>query len=516
MTSTTETLAHIDDMLDAERSKVDDVFDEKFKIYHEHSVNDTVDELVKKPPIKAEIEHKSEDTAPVSTESHEQPDIESTESHEQLIEHASETVSKSHERTTNSIDSAWKRKAELMKKKAAMKPKTEITMGSKSNPEEDDEKMKEAQHKADEIKQTLVKNIEIIQTRNDIAKIKDIEKYYEGSDCYKEMFGFVTKFLFVPYEHENKFTAADLIREITNYSSYNPFDSPDINMHHDIAEMYVAILQLNKLFNHTFINFEVSNNSPIFGNLDTDVVNFLHDNADIPTSKIEYIMLKSFLSKLILSLMTATERAYKSNSSIYIDSTFKQAIANDILQLDRIQNVKNGKTYLSWKHFQEELFGMIFDDHIYKFIDYAQLNKHLEEAYTSDGFQIECLFANILKTFVPSIALNYFYVIKSIYILARLFGIYTYKQLYKEKSVEEVMSDLKIIANSATIVFECKGQLMKSLIKTIPKLENDDKGLSKESQMYFLSHMFTGPQYYLLKQLEYVFPVLANILVNTK
>jgi hypothetical protein len=159
---------------------------------------------------------------------------------------------------------------------------------------------------------------------------------------------------------------------------------------------------------------------------------------------------------------------------------------------------------------------MIFDNNIYKFTDYAQLNKHLEEAYKSDGFQVECLLANILKTFVPSIALNYFYVIKSIYILVRLFGIYTYKQLYKEKSVEEVMSDLKIIANGATIVFECKGQLVRSLIKTIPKLENDNKGLSKESQMYFLSHMWTGPQYYLLKQLEHVFPVLANILINTK
>jgi hypothetical protein len=88
---------------------------------------------------------------------------------------------------------------------------------------------------------------------------KNSEDKYAVLYYYKEMFGFVTKFLFVPYEHENKFTAADLVREITNYNSYNPFDSPDINMQHDIAEMYVAILQMNKLFNHTFINFEVSN-----------------------------------------------------------------------------------------------------------------------------------------------------------------------------------------------------------------------------------------------------------------
>ena len=62
---------------------------------------------------------------------------------------------------------------------------------------------------------------------------------------------------------------------------------------------------------------------------------------------------------------TSTERSFKSDSKIYVDSTFKKAIFNDILQLDRMQDTKAGKLYNSWRHFQEELFGMVHKNVMY-------------------------------------------------------------------------------------------------------------------------------------------------------
>ena len=148
---------------------------------------------------------------------------------------------------------------------------------------------------------------------------------------------------------------------------------------------------------------------------------------------------------------------------------------------------------------------------LYAYKDAATLNSHLASAY-QQKFEIETLLANILKTYSRSIALNYFYSIKSMYILCRLFGIYLAKRLFVGKSLEAVMSDLKIIANAAVGVYETTGYVLKSIPRAVPSIDGEDD-MTTQCQTYFLSHLIIGPQYYLLKHFEYVFPALANELI---
>ena len=124
---------------------------------------------------------------------------------------------------------------------------------------------------------------------------------------------------------------------------------------------------------------------------------------------------------------------------------------------------------------------------------------------------VENLLGNILKCYLPSIALNYFYAIKSIYIIARLTSLYIQLGLFKGKSTEEVMNDLFVIGASGAIVYENKSFIFKQATRSLPGY---DKPLSNETKLYILNHLMTGGQFYILKMMEESLPVIASDLVH--
>ena len=411
---------------------------------------------------------------------------------------------------------AWKHSAETKKMKAKSRSKVIDSVKTDEVAVELVDKKPAVKVSVNDVRNKLLENIKDVETKGEYLKIKNIEGFYKGSDEYNEKIGFILKPLFIPSEHAEKFTAADFVRGITSFIDYTPYNSPDITLQHDIASMSVVVNRLGEIFGYKFIDFTEKNQSLSFTNIDVELTRFVQQNAEVPSTVLEYMILTSFLGKLIIALSTSTERAFKSNVKINIDSEFKKAIFNDILRLDKLQNTVNGKLYKSWKCFQEELFGMYKDNNIYVFTDNMTVNEHLSQAYRVT-FEVETLLANILKTYSRSIALNYFYVIKSMYYLCRLFGIYIGKRLYEHKSVEEIMSDLKIIANACVGIYETTGHTLKSIPRAVPSVDGED-AMTTQCQTYFFSHLFIGPQYYMLKHFESVFPALANeiVILNDK
>lgn len=415
-------------------------------------------------------------------------------------------------RLTDNLNTNWKRTAASKKQKKNEKQPVinsdstvQVEMSKTAPKPISKEKIK---GHVEETKNKIIDHIKEVERSGDYLKVNKIEEYYEGSgDRYKEMIGYICNKLFVPNEMYKCFTAANFIKTLIPYE-YNPYDSPDVNFTHNMVDMYVYINRLNEIFDYKFLNFDDKNNLPVFSDIDLHIFSFLRDNRSIMTTKLEYMIIQSFLGKFVLSLCTTTDRSFKSNTKIVIDNAFNKGVFNDILQLNAMQDNQKGKTFLSWKYFQEMLFGITDENLLYKFVDYDKLNNNLYAAYGKD-YQIECLLANILKTIVPGIALNYFYAIKSVYILGRLLGVYLGKKLYLNKSVEEIMSDLKIIANTSTISYEYKAFMLKQTTRSIPGIETEEE-FQKQSQAYFLSHALIGPQYYIIKYIETAFPVLAS------
>jgi hypothetical protein len=168
--------------------------------------------------------------------------------------------------------------------------------------------------------------------------------------------------------------------------------------------------------------------------------------------------------------------------------------------MSQMQHEK-GKTFLSWCSFKDILLDFKQDGRIYKHNNNNTLNDLIKKI-SHANFSFEGLLASALKCYTPSIALDYFYALKSIYILGRLISIYV--QSTKKISVV----DLYHIASSVLISYENKFHILSQVPRAVPKYE---KGLSEETQAYFINHLITGPQYMLLKMIEKCLPIIAEI-----
>ena len=278
-------------------------------------------------------------------------------------------------------------------------------------------------------------------------------------------------------------------------------------MQHPIPEKVIFTEKLNKLFSHQFVNSKGGEFH--FADLDAQLLLFASKHKELETLTFEYKLIKAALGKLMLSLNTDVELALRDNTRPTLNSAFKQVIVKDIQYMKQLQNPEK-KTFISWKTFLDTMLDTGGDKLIYVHDNYRNLNIKLEKAYSTD-FLIENLVGNTLKCYLPSVALNYFYAIKSIYIIARLASIYIQLRLFKNKTLPQVIEDLYSIAVAGVIVYENKSFIYKQASRTLP---NYDKPLSNETKLYILNHLLTGGQFYLLKMLEESLPAIAADLVN--
>ena len=385
-----------------------------------------------------------------------------------------------------------------------------------SNKETDIEKEKEIQRELQEAKKKFAKDLE--------KRVEELEKsgtynsinyddYMEGSTNYNTFMQFILGKLFIPSECGNTLRAYDYINSVTTFK-YDPYDSPNVALQHSIPENVVLLNRLNKIFNDDIIS--MSSNNYHFDDIDVQICDFLGKNKDIKSTVLEYTIIKSFMGKMMISLSTSSEMALREKNVPLIDSQFKQAVLQDLTMMKKIQS-ENGKLALSWNKFIENLFGLGSDNFIYVHDNYTSLNKKLLVAYNND-FLTEILVANTLKCYFPSVSINYFYAIKSIYITSRLLTIYT-TQLFEKmangifKSLETIMDEIHTIVSVGITIYENKNYIFKQMPRTLPSYKHK---IEEKTEMYIINHIFTGGQYYLLKMFERSSPVLGNLILNSK
>ena len=336
--------------------------------------------------------------------------------------------------------------------------------------------------------------------------------YTPGSDLSNVFYQYIIGKLFVPKNCVLKLDINEYINNTTVFK-YNAFDAPNVGMQHPIPEKVIYMNKLNNIFNYEFIN--AASGDFHFNDLDKQIVKFLHRYKDYGTTKLEYGMIKSLLGKLIIALNTSCELALRDNTKPTINTEFKQAIIGDIECMKFIQ-APMGKLYTSWKTFLNALLSIGSDNMIYVHDNYPALNTKLKTAYDND-FLTENLFANMLKCYLPSVAINYFYVAKSIYISTRLLSIYIQEKKYidersgKVKEFEQIVNEIYTIGAAGVVLYENKSYIFKQIPRSLPKY---DKQITEQTQMYILNHLLTGAQYYILKMFEESLPIVASLLTS--
>ena len=380
-----------------------------------------------------------------------------------------------------------------------------IEIGTKKAKQLSDEeleaKIMEAKQKLTDSIDEQVKEMEM----NGNCRKLDLADYTPGSNTYSWYRNFLLNPIFVPSRFTTRFPLAEFVNGVTKFH-YNPFDAPNEAMTHPIPEKVIYTTRLNKLFGYEFVNPQKGDYH--FADLDKRVLEYLSQFREQGTLLIEYMLVQRFMGKLMINLNTDVELALRDNTRPTLNSQFKQAIVADIQMMKLLQS-QSGKLYTSWKTFQDTLLGLGPDNLIYvppNENPYKALNDKLKTSYKTD-FLTETLCANALRCYLPSIVINYFFAIKSVYIITRLLSVYMSKELNKNKSTEEIVNDLYTIAVAGVIMYENKSYIYKQAPRSLPKY---DKPISQETQMYILNHLLTGGQFYMLKMFEECLPSLAN------
>ena len=371
----------------------------------------------------------------------------------------------------------------------------------------------EANSHKDKVMREIREQVEELE-RNDQSLKVNTSDYLSATDeqhtedkCARYLYYILGKFL-LPDTIVNNLPAIEYINSITTFK-YNPYDSPNVALQHSIPENVLTIHKLNKIFETELIPVMIDNYH--FDDVDEKICLFLEKFKTLPSTNLEYEMIRSFLAKLIYSLSTSTEMALREKKVSHVDPKYKKAILHDLDIMSSVQFTK-GKWMLSWSKFIESFFGYDGDNLVYDFKSYEKLNSEVKTSYEED-FLMEILLANILKTYFPSISINYFYVIKSVYLTARLLTVYIdhlkqkVHKLGQIPNVEDIVNDINIIAHAGVMLYEIKNYTFKQMSRSLPSCKN---GMSNETEMYILNHIFTGGQYYLLKMLERSLPVLGS------
>ena len=407
---------------------------------------------------------------------------------------------------------------------------TEITLSNEHKTEE--QINAEINERKQQIMNEIKKQVEELEKNDKSLKI-DLNEYITPTDStdptdtpngisnetdnHNKYFTYLNYLLgntLLPDDVGNQLRAIDYINSITSFK-YDPYDSPNQALQHTLAENVLTINKLNDIFEAEIIPVMIDNYH--FDDIDEKVCLFLEKYKSINSTNLEYNLIRSFLAKLIYSLSTSTELALREKKVIHVDAKYKKALLHDLDIMKHLQT-NDGKFIQSWNKFIEAFFGLDGDNLVYNFESYTKLNSELEVAYKED-FLMEILLANTLKTYFPSISINYFYAIKSVYIMVRLLTVYIDKlkrdfiENHKNINVEKVMNDINVIGHIGTMIYEIKNYTFKQMSRTLPSCKN---GMHNKTEMYILNHIFTGGQYYLLKMLEKSLPCLGNLLANVK
>lgn len=304
---------------------------------------------------------------------------------------------------------------------------------------------------------------------------------------------------------DNDMNIEKILRYWTPYK-YSPYNDLKTNYIKRVGERVVLISLLNDIFNKNFFTY-VSNKNYRFDSLNFELLKYIGsvpNNDKIPT-KFEHVFIKTMLMKLIICMVSDVERCFTKETT-QINNYFKLAVKNNLNEFAYLLKTDNIIS-MSWNVFEKSLFMSEFNTSIYKFSTAEELKNKLIEAYNSDEFLIEQLAANILKTFIPTIAFSYFSVIKNVYIIGRLLSIYINKQLYKNKNKQQIETDLYVIAAVLTTEYETN-YIANVNVRTAPMVNG--KQLTKQTEMYYINHLIAGPQYLILKMLENALPTLAD------
>lgn len=352
---------------------------------------------------------------------------------------------------------------------------------------------------------SLAADVAKLEESNSV-RIDNIERYLPTSDNHGSYITFMLGKFFVPKAVTQTLSMNDFINSATTFK-YDAYDSPNMSITHPLSESVIYLKRLSELFGFEFLS-SVSAKWK-FDELDSKLTEFLAKHAELPSTVLEYELIKNFMGKIAIALSTTTERAFRESRTPLVNATYRSVIAYDIAVMNQLKG--ESKWFKSWSKFMDAFYGTGADNFVYTHESYAKLNEHLEIAYAND-FLTEIMVANMLKCYFPSISLNYFYVIKCVYIIARLLTVYSNKldtdDSFKSRTLEDIMNDINVICSVGVIIYENKNFIFKQTSHSLPRYTDD---VNEKTNMYILNHLFTGGQYYLLKMFEVCGPVLANM-----
>lgn len=305
-----------------------------------------------------------------------------------------------------------------------------------------------------------------------------------------------------------KISTDEFIQKVSFYPDFKCFQAPPEKLLHSPDEILVICHDLNELFQFNFLNIHSTDFQ--FNEIPSRILKFTNKYTDLKTTAFEENFLKAIYSKIEILLNTNVETAFRSNS-IKVTNDFWTAFGGYLKEMEQIQG-RQEKLRASWNEFIVALFSMRVKNQIYRHVSYSNLNEMLNTCYQPDGFLlIEQLVGNSLKCYFPTIIRSYFFMITSVYMMARMVAIYSFLKLHKDKPKEQVRKELYEIGAICTIAYETKYHMWKSEERApIHGLKNEE--ISPQVQEYARNHVINGGQYFLLKSIETSLPVIADSL----
>lgn len=353
---------------------------------------------------------------------------------------------------------------------------------------------------------SLAADVAKLEESNSV-RIDNIERYLPASDNHGSFMTFMLGKFFVPKVVGNNLSMNNFINAITTFK-YDSYDSPNMSITHPLSESVIYLKRLSELFDYEFLS-SVSAKWK-FDELDSKITTYLSQHNDLASTVLEYELIKNFMGKIAIALSTTTERAFRESRTPLVNATYRSVIAYDLAIMNQLKS--ENKWFASWSKFMDAFYGTGADNFVYTHESYVKLNEHLKVAYAND-FLTEIMVANMLKCYFPSISLNYFYVIKCVYLIARMTTVYFHlletNPKFKSRSLEDIMNDINVIFSVGVIIYENKNFIFKQTSHSLPTYTED---VNEKTNMYILNHLFTGGQYYLLKMFELCGPVMANMI----
>ena len=287
---------------------------------------------------------------------------------------------------------------------------------------------------------------------------------------------------------------------------------------HGVSEQVVALHKANNLFKHIFLDLHDTNFK--FSSILPNTISFLSKYSSMMSTIGETKLIQSFIGKCIILLNTKTEDALRTPLSNNVHPELIHLLTEDIKSISDSIGRQGSRIQSLWLVFINGLFSRDNKGAVYKNDGYKVLNNRLLACYGRDPSVtntfglLEHFFGTMLKSYPPSIICDYFYSLRSVFIIARLVTIYQLTNLHIDKSIDEVASDLRLIGMIGSIIYESLFNSMRTLYRTLPRINGEEP--SSELTGYLYSHTIFGGQYQLLRAVEKSLPALAWVITQRR